>query len=262
MRKHRRGHAGVLAQLGRLILRGAQRTVAHPRVLIGLGVAAIGIGALGFGLTHSEAFRVTTVQVPLKSAFTVPPSLMGQNLWTVDLKTLADELKAQHPSLKRVRVIRVPPNTLQVETLPRTPVAQVRLGQWHAVDADGFLFADGSQTPWDTLVILRGVDTPKAPLRVGREQTNERLRLALRVVNRLKRSSVLLGHQVTDVDVSNPSQLVFTMDGDVEVRCGSEESLGPHLDRLREVLRRVSRHQVAVRYIDVRFTDPVVSPQR
>jgi len=98
-------------------------------------------------------------------------------------------------------------------------------------------------------------------LKPGREQANDRLRLALRMVEQLTQSPVLIGRRVTAVNVSNPKQLAFMLDQDVEIRCGDEGSLSHHLQRLRTVLRRVSRHQLAVRSIDLRFKDPVVSPR-
>lgn len=223
------------------------------------GIAAAVGAAVWWGASRSDAFRVTAVQMPLNSALKIPESVIGQNLWAVDLNAVAEELKRQQPFLKQIRVIRSLPNALRVETVQRTPVAQVKLSaQWYAMDADGFILAKPASAPSDALVILKGVE---APLKPGREQANDRLRLALRMVERLKQSPVLIGRRVTAVNVSNPKQLAFMLDQDVEIRCGDEGSLSHHLQRLRTVLRSVSRHQLAVRSIDLRFKDPVVSPR-
>ncbi|MBI3323214.1 MAG: FtsQ-type POTRA domain-containing protein [Candidatus Omnitrophica bacterium] len=224
--------------------------------LAAAGIAAAMGAAVWCGASRSDAFRVTAVQLPLNSALKIPESVIGQNLWAVDLNAVADGLKRQQPFLKRVRVVRSIPNTLRVETVQRMPVAQVSIGaQWYAVDADGFILAKPAPAPADALVILKGVEPSLKP---GREQANDRLLLALRMVEQLKHAPVLIGRRVTTVNVSNPKQLAFMLDQDVEIRCGDEGSLSYHLQRLRTVLRRVSRHQLAVRSIDLRFKDPVV----
>jgi len=215
-----------------------------------------------WGLTvRSDAFRITEIQVPAESSLAVPDSWLGQNLLAIDLEALAAKLKAQRPQLKRVRVIRRLPNTLQVEVIKRTPVAQIRHGQWHPVDAEGFIFPEANPAPWNHLVILKGVGSPHASLRIGAENTSERLLLALRLVAALRRSPVLMGHRVTVVDVSDPRSLNFVMDDEIEIRCGDETHLATALERLRAVLRRVAGNALAIRYIDVRFKDPVIGPR-
>lgn len=261
MTKRRRTRPGLLPRTWAAVWAGIRRCLWHPQLLVGAGMAAVG-GACWFGASRSEAFRVTDVQLPLHSTLKIPASVIGQNLWAVNLDALANGLKTQQPFLKRVRVIRLAPNTLRVETVERTPAAQVRVGaQWYPVDPDGFIVAKAGPVPWDALIMLKGVDSSRTPLKPGRENANDRLLLALRMAEQLRRSPVLIGRRVTAVDVGNPAQLTFVLDEDVEIRCGEEGALSQHLDRLRAVLYRVSRHQLAVRAIDVRFKDPVVSPR-
>ena len=48
---------------------------------------------------------------------------------------------------------------------------------------------------------------------------------------------------------------------EVEVRCGAEADLATHLDRLQAVLKVIRRRSLAVRYIDLRFQEPVIGPR-
>lgn len=258
MRKRR---AGLIPHVGGVVLRVIRWTLSHPQPFAVLGIAAVCGLALRESLARSEAFRITTVRLPAQSPVKVPDSVIGQNLWTIDLKALAEDLRSQRPDLKRVRVTRLLPDTLQVETVARKPIAQLKLGQWHAVDRDGFIFPRPSQTVWNELVIVKGLEEAKPLLKVGRENAHEQLLLALRMVSRLQASPTLAGHRLTAVQVGNPKQLSFLIDDDIEIRCGDEPALDRHLDRLRTVLRSVSRNQVAIRYIDMRFQDPVVGPR-
>ena len=119
----------------------------------------------------------------------------------------------------------------------------------------------GRPQPADELVRLLGAETPRAPLSFGRLNTAEQLQLALRVLDTLRRDAVLSSRQLLAIDVSDPQQVSFVIDPDTEVRCGSEDELDVQLERLRAVLDRVARRQMEVRYIDVRFPEPVVSPR-
>ena len=256
-RRRLRRTQGVIPRAGRALW----WLVVHPQLAAVLIIAVACTVGVWEVARRSEAFQVTQLQVPPTSALKLPESLIGRNLWTVDLTALATQLHAQRPSLKRIRVIRRLPNTLQVEILERAPVAQLRLGQWHPVDGEGYILPESRPTPWERVVILRGVESAVAPLHAGRENPSERLRLALRLVAQLRRTPAMVGRRLTAVDVSDPQQLNFVIDDAMEVRCGGEEHLRQHLSRLHAVLQRVARQQLAVRYIDVRFQEPVIGPR-
>ncbi|MBI3312079.1 MAG: FtsQ-type POTRA domain-containing protein [Candidatus Omnitrophica bacterium] len=297
MTRRRRRVPGLFPWLAQAIGSGVRWCVRHPQLFFALGI--MGVCSLGVWslVTRSEAFAITEIHVPAQVALQVPGALIGQNLWSVDLNGLASSLKTQQPHLKRLRVIRRVPHTLQVEAVERTPVAQVKLSQWHLIDEEGFILPPGRPAPWENLVMLKGMEGVKPALRVGQENTDERVLSALRIVAQLARSSVLAHRQVVAVDVSNPqhvtawirptslgtirlpsekeTMLVTHSTGspqdraeppgetgeEIEVRYGSEDELATQLERLRAVLRTVEGKSLAIRYIDVRFKDPVIGPR-
>jgi hypothetical protein len=63
------------------------------------------------------------------------------------------------------------------------------------------------------------------------------------------------------VDVSDPQQVSLVIDDDLDIRCGSDQALDLHLARLQAVLRMVARQKLPIRYIDVRFPEPVIGPR-
>jgi len=211
--------------------------------------------------TRSEAFRITAIRVPADGSVEVPEGLIGRNLWMVDLDKLAATLRTTHPNLKRLRVIRRLPNALEIEVLTRSPTAQLRLRQWHAVDRDGFILSEGRPTPWENLTLLTGLTPDQPPLKAGSENASQRLHEALRILAHLRRAPALTGHRLTAVDVSDPKHVTFVLDDELEVRCGSLQEFETHLTRLRTVLHHIARQDVAIRYIDVRFNEPVISPK-
>ncbi len=262
MARRRRRHApGALSKLGTGLFAGLQWLLDHPHPFVALLIALGSFVWISQGITRSDAFRVETIEIPEASGLKAPEHLKGESMWAVDLRDLAESLNAQQPELAWGRVTRVLPNTLRVETKAREAAAQVQLGQWHAVDADGFVFSPASTDPVEGLVILKGIGDPKSPVKAGRRNENARLLGGLRVVASLKDSTPLRDHHVVSVDVSDRQQLTFTLENDMEIRCGSEEELASQLERLRGVLARVAKQTLDIRYIDVRFPEPVIGPR-
>jgi cell division septal protein FtsQ len=227
-------------------------------VLVGLWAAVS--WALWAYAQRSEAFRIAHVHLPPNSSFQLRRPLIGVNIWELDLEALAAELERQQPSLRAVRVVRELPNAIRVVPIPRVPVAQVRLDRWYLVDRDGFILPGGSVAPEGRLVRLVGFERG-ASLRAGHENTDERLLLALRVLERLRQAAPVLRRRLTQINVADAQQIRFTLDDALEVRCGREAELEAHVGRLREALRALARQPLDVQYIDVRFQEPVLGPR-
>jgi cell division septal protein FtsQ len=207
------------------------------------------------------------VYLPPQSSLQLRQPLIGANLWDLDIRALADDLKKQQPWLKEIRVVRQLPNAIRIEPIPRVPIAQVRIdlsaqaGRWYPVDRDGFILPESNADPADRLIRLVGFERTGGALRAGRENTDERLKLALRVLEALRRAPSLIPRRLTEINVGNPQQIRFLIDGETEVRCGSEAELGAQLERLQAALKAVAKQPLDVRYIDVRFQEPVIGPR-
>ena len=269
-RRHRRRIIGLFPHAGRAVWTAARWVLRHPGPFLAAGGLAAGLWALGRYVQRAELFRIAHVELPAGVSLRVRESLMGDNLLTLDIRALAEEVTRQQPDVKQVRVVRRLPNTLRFEAIPRLPVAQVRLdpatsgggaGRWYAVDREGFILPEGSAEPSGGLLRVVGFEGGSSTLRAGRENTDERLRLALRVAVSLRRTAPAIARRLTQLNVSDPRQIRFLLDGATEVRCGSEAELSAHLERLEGALKAIARHPVDVGYIDVRFQEPVIHPR-
>ncbi len=260
-RKRRQKVIGLFPGMGRGLLGAGRWILFHPQPLLAALLIAGGLWGLWDYAQRAEVFRVASVRLPMQSSLKVRQSLIGMNIWAVDLQTLADDLQAQEPWLKEVRVIRELPNALSIQEIRRVPVAQVQLRSWYPVDREGFVIPEASSAPSDRFIRLTGFERAKVPLKVGAVSTDERMVVALRVLKTLGRAPVAVGRKITEVDVADPQQIKFRMANETEVRCGSEAELGMQLERLRAALKVIQRRQIEARYIDVRFKEPVVSPQ-
>lgn len=260
--------AGLVPSLARAAGHAMRWSARHVKPLV-LVAVVVGLGwSLGSYLREADAFRVTRIQQPASTTFKLRDSLLGTNIWLLDVTSVAQELKAQQPWLRDVRVVRQLPGTIRIDVIQRMPIAQVKLdlpaargaaqaSRWYPVDRDGFVLPEGGAVADDTLVRLEGIERAAA-VRAGKDTDDERLELALRVLQRLRKAPALIARRVTAVNVSDAKQLRFVLQGEIEVRCGSEAELDAHLERLRTTLKALARQAVDVAYIDLRFQEPVV----
>ncbi len=261
-RKRRKRWVGLLPRLGHGLWAAVWWIIRHPQPVMLAAMVGGAIWGLLSYIQRADAFRIAQVSLPANSSLALPEPLIGQNLWAVDLRALSERLTRQQPSLKEVRVTRQLPNALRIDAIPRIPAAQVHLDRWYPVDREGFILAEPSGEPAERLIRLAGLDRTPGALKVGQQNTDERLQLGLRVLARLQRAPALVSRRLIEINVADPQQVRFVLAGETEVRCGSEVELEAHLARLQTALRALAKRQeLAVQYIDVRFQEPVVGPR-
>ncbi len=260
-RKRRQRIIGLLPRLAQGLWAWASRAARSPQSLILCGVLLIGLWGLWGYAQRAAVFRITQVVLPPDSTLKVRGPLLHANLWELDIRMLADELKQQQPWLQDIRVIRQLPNAVRIQPIPRSPVAQVRIDRWYPVDRDGFILPQAGGQPTNHLVRLVGVERSGISLKVGKANTDERLLFALRVLEKLRHTRSSISRRLTEINVGDPQQIRFLMDGETEVRCGSELELDAHLARLQAALKAMVKQPLPVKYIDVRFRDPVIGPR-
>lgn len=265
MRKgSRRRVRGAVPRVGRALGGWARSLLRHPQTLLLWVALLIALWGLWRYVQQTDAFRVTQVFLPRDVTFALPTPLINRNLWDVDIRALASTLKRQEPSLKDVRVIRELPNAIRIDAIPRVPRARMQLGasRWVFLDDEGFLWADGEAERAEHVILVSGIQA--GSVAVGAVNTDARVRLAARVIERLKQAKLPVAQRITEVNVSDPRQIRLRLrlaDEETEVRCGSEDELGAHLERLQAALKAMGKPPVNVRYIDVRFPEPVIAPR-
>jgi len=163
-RARRRRITGLIPHLAAALLGLGRRLVRHPRPLV---LAAL-LAAMGGGLwrtaRQAEAFRIRDVHMPADISLSLKEPLVGRNLWALDLRALADDLKRQQPWLRTVRVIRELPNAVRIEPVRRVARAQMQVGppgsgaeRWYAVDGEAFVLPGGTSEPHATLPNASGL---------------------------------------------------------------------------------------------------------
>lgn len=249
---------GLIPRLGQGLWWAIKAVFRYPQP-IALGVI-FGMAGWGFAAyaARGSAFLVTSVALPAEPVLKLPRPVIGENIWHVDLRKLSGQLHEQSPALKVVRVSRRLPNTITVETVARRPIAQVHLDYWYPVDAEGFVLPAAGSEAAEGLLRLTGLN--RGRITPGQVSEDDAMLLGLRVRTLLRARRPVLAHRVTEMNTSDPEHIRLILDDATEVRCGAEAELTSQLDRLQGTLRALAKQAITVRYIDLRFPDPVIGP--
>ncbi len=233
-----------------------------PLVSGGVVIAAALLGVRQF-ILGSGYFVVRQVQASNRLRVPLARSLLGQNLWRVNLPAVQRSTALANPAFKGVRVWRAWPQRIVVEAWPRTPVAQIRTSQYYLVDEEGFLLPQGAPSPMAQLPIVDGIEMPGVRLVPGQVNTAERLKVALAALRAWRAAPDMRAHRLLRLDVANPSQVTLYLDDGLEARLGPLADWPRRLPQLRRTLETLAQKQLAPAYIDLRFgEDPIIGPPR
>lgn len=246
-------------------LLGVFRTFVFLSLPYVLAMVLVGVlfGTVIVYAVNSPTFELQEVRVLNIASMTQGESFKfcelkkGENLITLDLVGVQEVIKRRHPEFKEVRVRRVLPNRVEVAVRRRTPIAQVALSKYIQIDKDGVVLPGASQTPFKNLTIIEGARPPKLGLWVGAVVDDPDAKKALRLSETVKRSSILKGHILSKVDVSDSNNIFLVIDGDIEIRIGGSHFI-ERLKILDQTLKTIELDRSKIHYIDLRFDDVVV----
>lgn len=233
--------------------------------VISLTVLGVLFGSVVAHALGSPAFQLAEVRILNAGTLTPQQSFAfcdlrpGENLVGLDLVAVQQVIKRRHPEFKEVIVRRVLPNRVDVTLKRRTPAAQIRIGRYVQVDRDLVVLPGSSPAPFRNLVTITGL-TPRGQWGIGSVLTDTGARKAVKFMEVLDRTGMLGKHTLTRIDVSDPRNLVFYVDDDIEVRMGHDHFI-ERLKILGQTVRTLELDRNRIEYIDLRFDDVVVGPR-
>jgi cell division septal protein FtsQ len=180
----------------------------------------------------------------------------GKNLFSIDIKHLARDLKLSYPYLTNVRVSRVIPDKIWFDAQERVPIARVKL-------ADKIFLCDGNAAilPFAVsqagLVLIDGIDSQAGKVRIGEVYDSIRLKAAIALLAAIRATRELRLLTLVRVDVSSPERMSFLLNNGVEVITG-DELIPQRLKMLSVVLNNLKSAIDKVKYIDLRFQEPAI----
>lgn len=200
--------------------------------------------------------------------------LKGRNILTIDLDKEEDFALRIYPVCKTIKLIKILPNRIFVDSVIRKPVAYLRLYKYFYVDEDGILFEAPLGLEQFELPVIFGLDSKIFGPKKGQKYEIKELLTALKIIKNIKKNIVLSNVKIKKVDASDISgisvfltlssaptsdvaaKVVEPMDV-LEVRFG-QGYINEKVDILGNLFVQGRNDLANIKYIDLRFNDPVI----
>ncbi|MEA3305329.1 MAG: cell division protein FtsQ/DivIB [Candidatus Omnitrophota bacterium] len=185
--------------------------------------------------------------------------LVERNIFSLRLKEIRNHMLANYPELLSLRLNRIFPDSVHAVMVLREPVAQVNQQLYYPVDGQGVMLSDVKEHPDENLPIINGVRVNLSG-EIGKMAESKRLKKALALLKEIKNSGIPGEHTIVEIDAANIRNMSFFLEDGLEVKIGREE----YVSRLKKLKEELSDPQIKpadIRYIDLRFGQPVIGPR-
>ncbi|PIP67983.1 MAG: hypothetical protein CO035_03035 [Candidatus Omnitrophica bacterium CG_4_9_14_0_2_um_filter_42_8] len=188
--------------------------------------------------------------------------VMGTNVFLVDLKSFKERIAEAHPELRDIVVRRVLPNRLIVKAKQRAPVAQIYGDRSYFIDKDGIVLPYARDFASEEVIpVIIGVRGSLS--REGFAQ-KEKIDKALFLIEAASANQKLSGYKIKKIDITDSRNISFFFNAadaeNLEIKIGEGE-FTRRLEVLSTVLEQLGGDIQRVKYIDLRFEDPIVGPR-
>ncbi len=182
---------------------------------------------------------------------------LNSNIFDINLRQVQAMIKNEFPYLKKVEVRRVFPDRVEVDIVSRQAAAVLETAGGIVIDKEAVVLAVGGKMK--DLIKIKGISFfLNVPSR-GETVRNKMVAKALAIVVNLRQKIWRYREKVDYVDVSDKNNIIVSIDG-VAVKMGTDDFV-EKITELNRILRDPDIELSDIRYIDLRFEDPVISPK-
>lgn len=208
---------------------------------------------------NSSYFRIKkiTCSAPSKAqALKKFSYLRDQSIFNVDLAGLQKQLVWLFPEAEDIRVLKRFPDEIRIDLKDRPPFAVVIFNdQRTIVDHQGYVTVKGDLFT-DMLPLIYGVPRPRSVV-TGQPIVAPNLKIALRIIESFNKNRVLRAFQIVRLNVDNVSKITFFLSEQLEIVL-DQEAIEKAIDTLGLILNKAKLDWERIRYIDLRFAQPVI----
>ena len=211
---------------------------------------------LGYRLTRLDLFRIRQVvckdKLPLDFSY-----LEGSNIFGVDLRKESRRLELLYPGYSKIRLIKVFPDRIFVDFIERVPLAYVKLQRYFCIDEDQVLFDPPKQPLERELPLILGLERRVYNPSAGGRVNLREMGFAVSLIKTAARGSVLKSYPIKTINVPGLSNASFSIADGLEIRI-SQDRMDEKMDILNSLLAQEKDRLADIRYIDLRFKEPVI----
>jgi cell division septal protein FtsQ len=212
-------------------------------------------------LTDSDMFQVRDVLIDRSIQFIDVAelrSLKGRNIFKIDIRKLETKIRAKYPQIAQLRVIRELPDRIKVLAKNREALYQVPLkGKFLLVDGEGVAMYYTPQLP-EFPVVQGAIGNVKVIQ--GAAIASKKVALATSMVQAFKTRPRIARLKVTALDLNNLSKISVSIGENLQIIL-DQENYATKLDMLDMLLAQRKIDFTQVKYVDLRFNEPVLGAQ-
>jgi len=223
------------------------------------------IAALAFMIRNSRYFKLERVEVvdmnraagALETDALLQTNI-GRNIFDIDIASVASRIENDYPVVKKAIVRRVLPNRLEINIIPRLPVAKIKDRRgYFPIDETGIVLSADIKS--GKLPVIIGFSMWHRP-NAGERFTGKQLKNTVSLIEAVSETSVSTDYGVATIDASNYSNLSFYLDDGIEVKIGGKD-FHARLRKLKETLAGSDLDKGNIKYLDLRFDGVVIGPK-
>lgn len=181
----------------------------------------------------------------------------GENIFDINIDSLFSEIRSDYPAVKDVIIKKILPNTIEINIIPRIPIAKIKNRKYFPIDKTGMVLSPETET--GKLPLIIGLSMWTRP-RVGKGLEDGRVKSAISLLEALNKSSLISEYDVDTIDVSNYKNLSFCIEDGIQIKIGDEDFFAK-LKKLKKTLAKPDLDKSNIRYIDLRFKDVIIGPK-
>ncbi|MFA6379078.1 MAG: cell division protein FtsQ/DivIB [Candidatus Omnitrophota bacterium] len=183
--------------------------------------------------------------------------LRNQSIFDVKLAGLQKQLEWLFPEVGQVRVFKRFPDEIRIVLQERSPYAVLALGVNHfVIDRQGFVISKDLAFQ-GAFPLIRGLHAPSGGISLGQRIVGEQLQIALNILDSFSQAKALRSFVIVKMDVGNLSRISLYLGDQLEVVVDQEDVQGK-INTLGVILEKVKLDWERIRYIDLRFKEPVI----
>ena len=184
---------------------------------------------------------------------------VDKNIFKLNLKDIRNYMLKNYPELFDLRLTRAFPDSIVAVITLRKPVAQLYQIRYYPIDKDGVILSQVKDYPNEKLPIISGAPFDLSG-HVGKATDSRYIKKALLLLKELQSSGLLEEHKLVEINISNIRNIIFFLEDNLEIKIGYED-YALRLENLKKILEDPKLNPADIRYIDLRFKEPVIGPK-
>ncbi len=227
--------------------------------IIAIAIIFSGARQAAQALFDSRYFRIKTVEIDRTLGFLDKQdfaSLNGKSIFSVDVGRFQRSLTGKYPQMAQANIVKKFPNKILVLAKKRAPFAQVYIqNKTFLIDDQGVVLF-GAPEKGEKFPLISGIFSRRR-ITTGSVLSGESTLLALSVIKEFQNNHSFSPYAVAKIDVNNPKEIDFHLSNGLKIIVDKTD-IERKIDTLALVLARNRLDTAQVKYIDLRFKDPIL----